>query len=228
MRYLFLTVCFAISLGGFSQTVLMHEKVDSVYKTSSYGINSKNYLHTYMSYGFVFDKNSKTIEETKFWGTQCLAFGLRYKYKILSHWATGLETELRISSFNMPVEKPMLKKQYQILDLKMAWYNRINLGMRGAIMGKFLDFGVFGSRILNADRYSKFTSNNSEFKRSSKYDHGLKIFNNFNYGVLVRLGLNQWVLFSEYRLSDLLKADKWNEPLNFPRWTIGLQFNFHR
>lgn len=228
MKYFFLSIALLLLKLSFSQTVLMHEKVDSVYKTSDYGINSKYYLNTYMSYGFIFDKSSTNVEKTKFWGTQSIAYGLRFKYKILNHWASGLETELRYSSFNIPVDKPLLKKQYRFLDLRMAWYNRINFGMRGAIMGKFLDFGVFGSRILNAERYTKFDPNNSEFKHSIRVDHGLNIFNNFNYGLLLRIGLNQWVLFSEYRFSDLLDEDKWSESLSFPRWTVGLQFNFHR
>ena len=159
MRYLLLILCFVILKFGFTQTVLLEEKVDSVYPTSKFGINSKHFFHSYVGYAFVFDKNSSSIEKTKFWGTQNFSLGLRYKRRLLNHLATGLEAEIRYSSFNVPIEKPILKKQYQTWDLKLAWYYRVNFGMRGAIMGKFLDIGLYGSRFLNARRYTKYDVN---------------------------------------------------------------------
>ena len=60
-----------------AQTVLLHEKVDTTYRKTNYGVNSKHFLHSYFAFGFLFDSPQQR-DVTKFGATNNFSIGLRY------------------------------------------------------------------------------------------------------------------------------------------------------
>ena len=50
----------------------------------------------------------------------------------------------------------------------------------------------------------------------------------FNYGVLLRFGINQFILFFEYRISNRLNPIFVDQFPNVPQITAGIQIGLHR
>ena len=222
-RYFLILIIFS-GLSVSAQTVLMQEKVDSVYQEIKFGVNSKHFVHTYISFGFVFGEE----EVTKFGNTNTFGFGLRYKLKLINHLATGLDLAYNYSTINFPTHGNVDKDKYQIQSLKYAWFFRINYGHRGNIMGKFIDVGAYGTSTLFSQNYVKLEGDYNQYQAFSYTHEELKYLESFNYGLLLRLGFNQFVFFSEYRMSNMLKPHVLDGVREVPKWTIGLQIGLHR
>ncbi len=210
-----------------AQTVLMEESVDSVYQKSKFGVNSTHFLHPYFTFGFLFD-SSDDRDVSNFGSSNSFSFGLRYKLRLTNHLATGLELEDRFSTVAFPTHKPILKDKYQFFDIKYAWYFRINVGMRGDVMGKFMDLGIYGSSLFFPQHYIKKEVDNSNYKSLRYYEEDLDYFNDFDYGLLLRFGINQFVIFSEYRLNNIIKETDTKDFRTVPQITVGLQVGLHR
>ena len=54
----------------------------------------------------------------------------------------------------------------------------------------------------------------------------LKYYEPFNYGVLARFGINRYVIYANYRLSDLFKSSY--NYAELPRLTLGVQIGLHK
>jgi len=210
-----------------SQTVLMQEKVDSVYHKRKFGVNSTHFVHPFFTFGFLFDVSNKR-DVTDFGSTNSFSFGIRYKLRLTNHFATGVEIEDRMSIIAFPTHKPILKDKYLFFDIKYAWYFRTNLGMRGDIMGKFLDVGIYGSSVFFPSHYTKIEVDNPNYKSLSQYEEDLNYFKSFNYGLILRFGINQFVIFAEYRLNNIIKKKYSEEFRSIPQVTVGLQIGLHR
>ena len=210
-----------------AQTVLLHENVDTTYQKNIFGVNSKHFIHFYYSFGFIFDPIEES-DVTKFGGSCSSVFGLRYKLRITNHMATGVEVEYQYLTISYPTHKTILKDKYHFKNIKYAWYYRQNLGMRGDIMGKFIDVGIWGASCYYSDTYTKEKGPFENSKNKAYYEEDLNYIEPFNYGFLFRLGINQFVLFSEYTYSDLIRKNNQNQFKTVPRWIVGLQIGFHR
>ena len=224
-KYILIAFVF-LSILAQAQTVLMEEQVDSIYVKSVFGVNSQHFLHSYFSFGFMFDGYESDV--TKFGGTNNLSIGLRYKYRISNHIATGVEGEYRYSIISFPSHDDVIKDKYHFHEFKYAWYLRFNVGMRGDIMGKFIDLGIYGASLFSSNQYIKTDGNFKNFQQLMYYQKDLNYIESFNYGFLLRVGINQFVIFSEYRYSNMLKEDYTDIFRTVPRWTVGLQIGFHR
>jgi len=224
-KYIFIVLVFYSVLAQ-TQTVLMEEHVDSVYSKTKFGVNSKHFLHSYFSFGFMFD--GKESDVTKFGGTNNLSLGLRYKYRISNSIATGVEAEYKYSTISFPTHAKIQKDKYHFHEFKYAWYLRLNWGMRGDIMGKFIDLGIYGASLFASNQYIKTEGDFKNFQQLTYYQEGLNYIESFNYGFMFRVGINQFVFFSEYRYSDMLNPDYIDIFRTVPRWTVGLQIGFHR
>ena len=223
-----LFVLFLITIGSLqAQTVLMQESVDSVYQKNKFGVNSTHFVHTYFTFGFLFD-SSNNKDVTNFGSSNSFSFGLRYKLRLTNHLATGIELEDKFSIVAFPTHQPILKDKYLFFDIKYAWYFRVNIGMRGDVMGKFIDMGIYGSSLFIPQHYIKKEVDNPDYKLLSYYEEDLDYFNHFSYGVLLRIGINQFIIFSEYRLNNIIKEKDSENFRSVPQVTVGLQVSLHR
>ena len=208
----------------FSQTVLMQEVVDSCYSRQQFGVNSKHFAHVYWAWGVTFGKDlvTKPIK------TNMLIVGIRYKYKINNFWALGSEIEYQYQTINYPVSGDIITDKYNFRNFSLAIYNRINLGRRGDIMGKFFDVVIgITQNILNS-HYLEQESNSSVCDTYSYTEYQLAYFNSYTYGFELRIGINRYILFTKYRYTPLLKEAFGTLYKDIPRWTVGLQIGIHR
>ncbi len=209
-----------------AQDVLLSEKVDTSYQVPKFGLNRLHYAHLYFKFGFIAGQNQQ-LEDAKF-GSNDFGFGLRYKLKMSNYFATGVDLEYTLTNVFYPTQKPILKEKYIFVNLKYDWYLRLNIGKRGDIIGKYMDFGVWASHIFLTNYYTKVEFKNQDYKHLEQTQSSLKYFDKFNYGFFARLGINQWALFVEYRYSDIIKSGFQTKYNNIPPWTIGFQIGLHR
>lgn len=226
MKKYILLLILTYSTSLMAQTVLLEQKVDSVYTKAKFGVNSTHFVHMYLGFGFVFGMPDEEI--TRFFFTNDYKVGLRYKLRINNTFSTGADVEFNSRNISFPTHNNVKTEKYVIHDLKYDWFLRLNYGKRGDIMGKFIDIGVYGSTNLYSSEFHKIDVDNSQFKTQSYTYENLKYLENFNYGFLFRLGINQFVLFANYRYSDILKPKVDEGIRDIPRCTFGVQMGIHR
>lgn len=211
-----------------SQTLLFHEEVDSVYQKSKFGLNATHYIHPFISFGLVFGENNEGNTKTKFGASNQLGFGLRYKLRMNNFMAIGVDAQYQLLTVSYPTQKPILKEKYSIQDLNFSGVLRFNFGMRGDIIGKFLDIGAYISMPIQSKHKIKTETASSSFRTLSYQEEQLNYIEPFQYGFLARFGINQFLVFAEYRYSRSLKLNAINQFKNVPAWSIGLQIGLHR
>jgi len=207
----------------YAQTVLMNEnKPDTTYTPTKFGVNSKHFFHSFLAFGFVFGEE----QVTKFGGTNALTLGLRYKYKIANFFAVGSDIAYQRNRISFPTHDLTNKNYYKSYNFLSDIYIRFNFGRRGDIMGKFLDLGVYGAyTFYNLNHLDENPEDNAHFSKFIYEEHQLTYYNRFNYGFVARMGINQFVLFSQYRYSSIRNNKDYR---NIPSWTVGLQISMHR
>ncbi|MBN2667654.1 MAG: hypothetical protein JXR60_00365 [Bacteroidales bacterium] len=219
---------FVANINAFSQIVLMQEHVDSTYEKHQFGVNQRHYLHLFIGLGFSFGDSHGQGLVTKFGGTSTYDLALRYKLKLNNYFATGIDAGLNGQYVSYPVKDPIEKDKMNITSLKYAWFFRINFGHRGDIMGKFIDLGIWGTNVLDSYLIIEQEVENQDYRIEETYYRHLKIFNPFNYGLVFRMGWNQFAIFAEYRYSEIIKNQYLNQKRLVPEWTVGLQIGLHR
>jgi len=222
-KILYLTfIVFSFQILSAQKVLMNEENPDTTYAVKKYGVNSAHFFHMYFGLAFVFGEE----QVTKFGGTNALTVGLRYKYKIANFLAVGSDVAYQRNRISFPTHNLTNKNYYKSYNLLSDVYIRFNWGHRGDIMGKFLDLGVYGSyTFYNLNHLNENPEDNAHFSKFVYEEHQLSYYNRFNYGFIARLGINQFVLFTQYRYSPI-RINK--DYRNIPAWTVGIQIALHR
>ena len=223
LLFLSLLLC---SFASFGQRVVLRMSPAADTLEPSSGPNYKHYVHSFMSFGtspLSGDVGGKTKP-----GLDHFSFGYRTKLRLAEHFAIGYDLAYSSESFNLKQELTKTSPDNGIYDsqrlifhsIRGGLYMRFNAGRRGNSLGKYLDLGGFGEWVFGHTQFTKFKlSDNSVVRvRRSK----LEYYQPFNYGLSARLGFNQFILFGNYRMSDIFF-----KPYGFvemPRLMVGLQF----
>jgi len=226
MRKIVTIIFLSISMGVFSQDILLQQNVKSDSIRPTYGPNLRNYLHGYFGLGFPLFTN-ETVKYTKPGVSTSLNLGLRYKRRITNYLATGMELGISATSYKLKQSDPKTipdtivndKEKFQISTLMSSAYVRINVGRRGNYIGNYLDLGAYGG--WNFQKKHKTTNGNDEGEKVRLSTTQLKYVENFSYGLLARIGVSRYALTAQYRLSDIFKSSYAMPEL--PRLIVGIE-----
>jgi hypothetical protein len=211
MKRILTIILVSLSLGAFSQGILLQQnvKADSIRPTR--GPNLKNYIHGYVGVGFPLYTNeeanyTKPVLSTDF------NFGIRYKRKFTSYLAMGLDLGLTSTAYRIkqnasktiPDTQINDKEKIQINTVVSSAYLRINVGRRGNYIGNYLDLGAYGG--WNFQKKHKTTNKNDEGEKVKVMTSKLNYIEDFSYGLLARIGMSRYALTARYRLSDVFKS----------------------
>ncbi len=235
MKIQFILIILFLPFFGISQKVLLEENVEYDTLVTKFGQNYANYRHFYISAGFLTGENNPG-SEIIFVNSRQMELGYRYKRKISDNYAFGLGLSICNSSFYLnqkankivPNDSLHSSEKIAINSLKLELYNRINIGKRGNIIGKFMDIGFFTSYNYRAKHITKdkLTDTNKFFAKKVKSVYkGLEYIENFGYGLGVRLGINRYVIYSQLRLTNIFKSN-YNMP-ELPVYSVGIQIGLH-
>jgi hypothetical protein len=226
MKRLFTLIFLAFSLGVFSQDILLSQNVKADTIRPTRGPNLKHFVQGYVGLGVPVYTN-EDVTYTKFGASTAIDFGVRYKRKLASYFAVGLDLGVSLSGYRISQEDGKFvpdtiindKEKIQINTLAGSGYMRINVGRRGNYIGNYMDLGAYGG--WNCVKKHKTTNENSEGEKVKVVTSGLNYIENFSYGLLTRLGSGRYALTAGYRLSDIFKAS-YDMP-ELPRLTVGLE-----
>ena len=224
-----------------AQTIVLEETVNDT-KPSTWGKNYRHWGHFYGNYGTIIPENNQVIAGL----SNSFGLGYRYKLKLCKHYALG--ADLNMSFVNYRLKENVLaipesffvfpdsythKLRYKLLSFE--FYQRINIGRRGNHIGNYLDLGGYGSVLFSSKYIVKFKSDYWFYSNGKTIYYNLSDFNPLNYGLSARVGINRWVIFAKYRLSNVWNETEDNiysnsmikyEMLKLPRLLVGIEISF--
>ena len=230
MRTFFvLFVCIASFSVATAQTVLLHEEPEDTI-ISQFGPNRTHFLHTYMGFGLLFGQNLEGAKTTVP-GSSEWHFGVRYKLRLGETVSLGLETAYRISTYKLRQEEGKLLPDTVLHDaeqlrqewLEPAFYLRINSGLRGNRIGRFVDAGIAAPLLLSSAHFTEDELPDGQIREVTT--RRLPYIEPMVWKAFLRLGFNNLVFYGEYRLTDLIQPESGFPQL--PAMSVGLQIGFH-
>jgi len=215
---------------GVSQDVILNEVVNGDSVIEIRGPNLKHYKHPYIAFGFAATQSEEVESEIEPGYSSNFIFGYRYKRKISNFYALGYDLSYNISWYRLAQKESKKtpdsllndKERLTFQNMELGLYNRFNFGKRGNIIGKFMDLGAYADWTFLCTHFYRNKIGENIYKTRVT---SLKYFEPVNYGVLARFGINHWVIYANYRLSDLFKS-KYNYA-ELPRLTVGFQIGIH-
>lgn len=221
----------------------MEKDVEKQY-TGTKGPNMRHYGHFYIGAGMVADYDEEEGTAIEWWRSGQFLFGYRYKLKLLSFYAIGLDLNYKytqyffegITSNPFQEENPLtheLRRDRHYLannGIGLEFYHRINIGRRGNSLGNYLDTGIRGQWNMAdvEDIIIKSDDKDDPYMRTHIINRRLNYVEPFSWGLTARIGIKKVIVYANYRLSDHFN-DRLNETIaidipEVPRLTAGIQF----
>jgi len=221
-----------IATFSFGQEVLFEEDVLADTLISKKGPNRKHFYHFFISYGFIAGESEGAGSDISYGLSNNVEFGFRYKLKVCNFYSIGCQALINTDVFHLKQNDSKIlpdtiqhdKEKLTNDNLSFGVYNRFNFGKRGNYIGNFLDVGAYGDWRFYSKHCVKDKISTGEMVKISTTH--LNYLEDFNYGVYAQIGINRYVVYAKYRLSDIfLSTYSYSE---LPRITVGLQIGFHK
>ena len=220
-RILFFALLILVSIYTEAQDVKLEKDVEEQYKGTK-GPNMRHHKHMYFGIGGIsgFDEEIGTAINP--WKSGQIVIGYRYKLKLLSFYAIGLDMNFKMNQYYfddddvnpLDIDNPLAnitgEEKHSLTNngLGLEFYQRINIGKRGNALGKYLDTGFRGQwNMTNVEDYVLITDNDPFVGKTMVVNRRLNYIEAFSYGLSARIGINKFVIYSYYRLSDYFKPE---------------------
>ena len=95
-------------------------------------------------------------------------------------------------------------------------------------IGKFIDIGIYGSYNYKTKHIVRDNLNNQNNFHAEKVKNvysSIQYVNNFGYGLILRTGINRYVVYCQYRLNDIFKSEF--NYAELPKINLGIQIGLH-
>lgn len=216
------------SVNLFSQEPQIDKDVKDYAYVSKDGPNRKDFGHFYFGLGCMTGNptdSGKIIPVASF----NFISGYRYKRKISNCYALGYDISYNLKNYGIlqdtlkvfPNKITHDKEKLVNNNFEFEVFNRINIGKRGDILGFYIDFGPYFDYIFSA-RFKTYEYAENEKTVFKDLDYT----NWFEYGIKARIGIDRYILFASWRLSDMF-VKKYNYP-ELSRLIIGLQIGLFK
>ncbi len=227
-----------LSLGITAQDIVLDKNVDEQFNEKK-GPNMRQYGHLYFGIAFVVPYNNISGADVESYRSGELAYGYRYKLKLLSFYAIGFDLSHHWSRYGIKsetavpvtIENPLSqasevnKLSLGIASLGAEAYNRINIGKRGNVLGNYLDIGIKGEWNYVRKLIMKEKAVSGDYYETSRsVQKNLNFIRKYSTLVTARIGINKIMLYGDYRFSDLIAAGFTTPEL--PPLTVGVQLAF--
>jgi hypothetical protein len=212
---------------GFTQTVLLEEKVKDYSILEKRGPNLKLFDYMTIGAGFLLPVNDTTAN-ILFPSSWYFTLGYRHKTKINNYVAVGFDVNFNYSEFTLKQDSrktipDSIQHNKQCLDFYkfgLGAYIRFNFDKRGNHMGKYLDLGAMADATISATNYTKDFKDGYTIKT---YNRGMKPYETFNYNLIARLGFNKVVISASYRMLSVYKESEYKKGTELPPLSVGLE-----
>ncbi len=240
MKSYLVFVFFSIfTLSSFAQDVVLDKDVDKQYEDKK-GPNMRYYGHFYQALGFAIPYEEMSGANIQVGKSSEYFVGYRYKLKLLSFYAIGFdvnyiwrrygiksEPDLPVDVALNPFSQASLvdKMNLGLSSLGGEVYNRVNIGKRGNVLGKYFDIGIkaewnIGNRLVIKQKAVA----GDYFEKSRSVQKNLNFIEKFSTLLTARIGINNYSIYGNYRISNLFTTD-YSIP-ELPPLTAGFQMKF--
>ena len=221
-----------------AQDIVLDKDVDEQY-TEEKGPNMRHYGHFYEGLAMLVPYNSESGASTEIGRSGEFVFGYRYKLKLLSFYAIGFDLSNRWVRYGIKSESDVLlvpsnplsqaslvnKLSVGMTSLGAEAYNRINIGRRGNTLGNYLDIGIkaewnYGRKLILKEK----AVSGAYYEKSRTVEKNLNFIEKYSTIVTARIGINKFIIYGNYRISDLI-ASNFTTP-ELPPLTAGVQIAF--
>ena len=238
IKYLVLIALAFLPIYISAQDIVLDKNVDEQYSEKR-GPNMRQYGHAYYGIATVLPYNNVSGANAESHRSAMFTFGYRYKLKLLSFYAIGFDLSNQYSRYGIKSEESVpvvasnpfsIASEVKKLNLGMSSlgaeaYNRINIGKRGNVLGKYLDIGIKGDWNYGRKMIIKEKSVSGDYYENSRtVQKNLKFIEKFATLVTARIGINKFILYGNYRFSDLI-VPEYSSP-ELPPLTAGFQMAF--
>ena len=226
MKKLIIILALFISSPIFSQNSLLSKVVD-IESHPLFGQNRRHYLHAYIGYGFFFSDQSGKESSYNIPASRNFELGVRYKLKLCNYNAIGFQIAYNSNIYRVEdkgIYTNYKKQKLQLYNFSFSIYDRINFKKRGDFMGTFLDLGAYFDLPFAKTRIYQFKDSDDGERMTVSYENSAYLNKN-NYGAYAQFGINKYVIFGKYRLSDISNDHTLLQEM--PRITVGLQMGLY-
>ena len=237
--FLFFAVMGLISVQSQAQEIVLEKNVEDQYQREK-GPNTSFFGQGYVAFASILNYDESTGAAINPWQSGQFIIGYRYKIKLLPFYSIGFDLGFRMNNYYLRGDKdnpydsanPLTFKTgekrhiFTNNGLGLELYQRINIGKRGNTLGNYLDIGIQGQ--WNVADVEEIVTNfdNADFVgRERLFNRRLKYVEEFSFGLSARIGIDKFVIYGNYRLSDIFKEDYQIPEL--PRLAVGLQYAFY-
>ncbi|MCF8374660.1 MAG: hypothetical protein K9H64_23780 [Bacteroidales bacterium] len=222
-KTILLSIFLLASVITYSQRVLLEENLANDTSEVKWGQNLRHYGHFY--FGLSIPSNpAEKGSEIMHGNSLSFDVGYRYKLKLCNWYALGADLNFSTNAYRLKQDAKTKilpdsiehdKESILAPGMKFEIYQRFNFGKRGNHVGDYLDIGAYGTYFFATRHYTMDKNPTEDLKKLEITETGLDYMENTEYGISVRAGHGQWVIFGKYRLSDLFKTTA-NYPVKLP------------
>lgn len=248
MRFIiaFLVLVLGATFPTLAQRVLLEQDVSKDSVKTNFGPNLKYFGHFYAGFGLVASASEAKSSAVVYPASHEFVYGYRFKYRVGQVYSLGLEMQVSSQTYKLkqqagktlPYPQKFDDSKLRFTNLGLGFNQRFNYGKRGNHIGRFVEVGVFGNWMpFKTHIYTQTNLQGpaSIVEKVKVKETGLKYVSDTNYGVHARLGFNRYVLYANYRLSDLFNTgytymqDGRNiaDFAELPRLSVGFQIGIH-
>lgn len=227
-KFILVSMLSLISFLAYSQKQIIHQNLKQDTLKVDRGANARKFTHAYIFAGGMVP-DSKIIDPAR---SHEFGFGWLKKRKLSNTFSIGFDFAFSYKNYHikdtsyyaLPPGSTLIKERLYTRNLQFKPWLRINIGKHGNTLGKYVDLGAFGEWSFTRTHYFKF-ENPKGTPEGVTGEYLLKKhdwFLPFNYGAMLRIGINKWSLFGMYRLSDMFKQNTFFKEM--PRITAGINY----
>ena len=197
------------------------------------GPNLDYYGHFFIGYGLIAGADSDSARLI-YGKSSAFSLGHLWKWRMAKWLEIGFDVEYHYASFHLKqdsskiVPNSTIHKREKIVfnSLQTVPFVRFILRNRYHSTGTFIDLGGFAGynyRIKNQTLERDQTPGSGKTKTVNV---NLKYTEDFDYGLLGRVGFNRFVIYGRYRLSNLFTEE--SDLPELPNFEIGLRIGLHQ
>ncbi len=198
------------------------------------GPNLDRYGHLFIGYGFILGESEGDSASIKPGLSSSFTLGWRSKWRVNRWYELGFDAAYQYSSFHIKqdsakkVPSTILHKREKLVfnRVELSPFQRFKIRNRYHSTGTFIDLGGYFGYNYRIKHQTVERNRSQGAGKTKTVNLNLKYTEDFNYGLMLRLGFNRVVLFGKYRLSQLF-TEKSDLP-ELPRIDVGFTIGIHQ
>ncbi len=217
-----------------NENVLLSKTVDTTGAISKFGANRLFFVSSVFELGEM--PGPQVYGSQTNWWSSSLSFGFRMKLKLFYWNSFIVDGTYRYDRFSLQQHTPKLaplgtmsheRERISLHNASLLFCDRINFKKRGNVLGNWIDLGVYNDWVLRSSNV--FVDRHYDSNSMTGYDYktktkivGLPYIEVLNYGLTVRMGSEDFVVFARWRMNSLLNYSSPNNR-DLPKLTIGFE-----